>query len=104
MKKTAICLLTAFLVFALIFSLSWAQAGTEKKPAKKPAPAAVKNVDEGVCYGRHPEIQEVKGKGKHAKRLNCAVCHPDTAGHLSDSAQKPVTRLDLEFCGAPGTC
>jgi formate-dependent nitrite reductase cytochrome c552 subunit len=72
-------------VVFLVFSLALAQAGKEK-PAKKPAPAA--------------EIQELKGKGKHARGPNCSVCHPDSSAHLSDTAKKPVTRLDLEACGS----
>jgi len=98
MKKFAVWTLSALTAYFLAFSLAWAQAAKEKQPARKPAPAAVKNVDEGVCYGCHAEIRELKGKGKHAKGLNCAVCHPDTTSHLSDSAKKPVTRMDLEVC------
>jgi len=98
-RKFWIFLFCGLTALGLTFSPAWAQ-GAKEKPAKKPAPAAVKSVDEGLCYGCHTEIQELKGKGKHAKGLNCAVCHPDTSAHLSDSAKKPVTRLDPESCGS----
>ncbi len=98
MKRIAFCVLAACLAVALAFSFALAQK--EKKPVKKPPAPSVKSVDEATCYGCHPEIQALKGKGKHAKALNCAVCHPDTSGHLSDSAQKPTTRLDPAACGA----
>ena len=100
MKKIGICLLAAGVAVALGFSMALALAQQEKKPAQKPQPVTVKNVDEATCYGCHTEIQALKGKGKHAKGLNCAVCHPETSAHLSDSAKKPVTRLDPEACAS----
>ena len=98
-RKFWIVFFCGLTVLALALSPAWAQAGKEQ-PAKKPAPAAVKNVDEGVCYGCHTEIQQLKGQGKHAKGLNCVICHPETSAHLSDSAKKPVTRLDPEACAS----
>jgi len=98
MKKAWSILFSAFIVIAL--AVSSAEAQKEKKPAKKPQSVAVKSVDEAVCFGCHPEIQGMKGKGKHAKGLNCVLCHPATSEHLSDSAKKPATRLDPENCGS----
>ena len=97
MKRVGICLMAACVVVAVAFSLALAEKG--KKPGQKPQPPAVRNVDEATCYGCHTEIEALKGKGKHAKGLNCAVCHPETSAHLSDSTKKPVTRLDPESCG-----
>lgn len=98
MKKAWIIFICVFIVLAWAFSVG--QAEVEKKPAKKPKAAIVKKVDEAVCFGCHPEVQDLKGRGKHAKDINCALCHPETAGHVEDSAKKPVTRLDLESCGS----
>jgi len=97
-RKGWIVLFSAFIVIAL--AVSSAEAQKEKKPAKKPKSVAVKSVDEAACFGCHPEIQGMKGKGKHAKGLNCVLCHPATLEHLSDSAKKPATRLDPENCGS----
>jgi hypothetical protein len=98
-RKFWIFLFCGLTSLGLTFPPAWAQ-GAKEKPAKEPAPAAVKSLDEGLCYGCHSEIQELKGKGQHAKGLNCAACHPDTSAHLSGSAKKPVTRLDPESCGS----
>jgi formate-dependent nitrite reductase cytochrome c552 subunit len=97
-KKAGLIFVAVFLTLAIPFSLTYAQK--EKKPATKPKTQAVKSVDEATCFGCHTEIQALKGRGKHAKGLNCAVCHPDTSGHLADSATKPVTLLDPASCGA----
>jgi len=97
-RKGWIVLFSAFIVIAL--AVSSAQAQKEKKPAKTPQTVAVKSVDEAACFGCHPEIQGMKGKGKHAKGLNCVLCHPATSEHLSDSAKKPATLLDPENCGS----
>ena len=98
MKKGWIILLSAFIVMALAFSMAIAQK--EKKPAKKPKAVAVKGVDEAVCFGCHPEVQDLKSNGKHAQRVNCALCHPDTSDHMMDSSKKPVTRLEPEACAS----
>ncbi len=97
MKKAWIVLVCSLLIATLPFS-AW---GAEKKtvPAKKTQEATREKVDESVCFGCHPEVQELAGQGKHAKRVNCAVCHEKTSAHLGDSAQMPFTRLDPEVCG-----
>jgi len=97
MKKAWIVLVCVFIVLTWAFSVG--QAEVEKKPAKKPKAAIVKKVDEAVCFGCHPEVQDLKGRGKHAKDINCVLCHSETSGHVEDSAKKPFTRLDLESCG-----
>ena len=96
MKRIGVCLMAACVVVAAAFSLALAEKG--KKPGKRPQLPAVTNVDEATCYGCHMEIEALKGKGKHAKSLNCAVCHPETSVHVSDSAKKPATRLDPAAC------
>lgn len=98
MKKAGIILLGAFIVLFFSFSSSLAQAEKEKKPAKKTKAIASK-IDEATCFGCHPEVQALKTKGKHAKGINCALCHSEVAGHLADSGKKPLTRLDAEACG-----
>ncbi|MBM4333074.1 MAG: ammonia-forming cytochrome c nitrite reductase subunit c552 [Deltaproteobacteria bacterium] len=99
-RKIWMVVFSAFIVAALAFSA--AQAEKEKKPAKKSKSkaVAVKSVNEAICFGCHQEVQALKEKGKHAKGVNCALCHSETAGHLADSAKKPITRLDAEACGA----
>jgi nitrite reductase (cytochrome c-552) len=87
-----------FSLIVLIFFVSAAQAQSPK-PAKK-TPAVSPKVDAETCYGCHDQVRELMGLGKHAGRMNCAVCHLETAGHLNDLSQKPVTRLDLEVCGS----
>jgi nitrite reductase (cytochrome c-552) len=99
MKKWWIIL--GSLLVAVLWTFSPVLAEKEKKPArpaKQAKTAMVKSIDPGACFGCHPEIQQLAGKGKHAKAVNCAVCHPDTAAHMKDSAQKPVTRLDPQVC------
>ena len=96
-KKAWIILVSVFIVVAWVFSM--AQAEKEKRPAKKPKAAVLKKVDEAVCFGCHPEVQDLTGRGKHAQEVNCALCHSETSGHLEDSAKRPFTRLDLESCG-----
>jgi formate-dependent nitrite reductase cytochrome c552 subunit len=97
-KKGRVILLSVFIGMALAFSM--AQAQKEKKPAKKPKAVAVKSGDEAVCFGCHPEVQDLKSSGKHAQRVNCALCHPDTSDHMTDSSKKPVTRVDPEACAS----
>jgi len=96
MRKTWSVLFLAFIVVFLSFSI--AQAKKEKAVPKAKTPA-VKGIDEATCFGCHPEVQALKIKGKHAKGINCALCHSEVAGHLADSAKKPLTRLDAEACG-----
>ncbi len=91
-------------LISLLVAILWAfspvlAAEKEKKTTKKPKAMTIKSVDSGACFGCHTEVQQLTGKGKHAKGVNCAVCHPDTAAHMKDSAQKPVTRLDPQVCG-----
>ena len=96
MKKVWMVVLSALVVTSWAFSLALAEK--EKKPAKKPKTVAVKSIDESACFGCHLEIQQLMTKGKHAKEVNCALCHSETAAHMADSAKKPVTRLDAEAC------
>jgi formate-dependent nitrite reductase cytochrome c552 subunit len=98
MKKGGILLFAGFIV--MVLALSMAQAQREKKPVKKPKAVTVKGVDEGICFGCHPEVQTLVGSGKHVKGVNCALCHSETEAHLADSAKKPATRLDPENCGS----
>jgi nitrite reductase (cytochrome c-552) len=97
-RKGWVVLLSVFLVVGVAFSM--AQAQKEKKPAKKAKAVAVKSVDEAVCFGCHPEIQDLKSNGKHAQRVNCVLCHPETSAHVMDSSKKPVTRVDPEACAS----
>lgn len=96
-KKGLIFLFSALVALALAFSVAVAEK--EKRPAKKPKAVVLKKVDEAVCFGCHPQVQDLMGRGKHAKDVHCALCHSETSGHLEDSAKKPFTRLDFESCG-----
>ncbi len=98
MKKNWILYSLAFLILPLTFPE--AQAAKEHPPAKKPRQTAIRKVDAQICYGCHEQIKDLMGLGKHAARVNCAVCHLETSGHLDDISKKPVTRLDLENCGS----
>lgn len=97
MKKASIFILSIFILLAGIISL--AQAQRDKRPTEKPKAASVKKVDEVICFGCHSEVQGLMKRGKHAQKLNCALCHMGTTAHLADSAQMPITRLDPESCG-----
>ena len=98
MKKIWILYPLAFLILSLTFSGT--QAAKENPPPKKPRQIAVQKVDAPTCYGCHEQIKDLMEQGKHAARVNCAVCHLETSGHLDDISKKPVTRLDLENCGS----
>ena len=86
------------IMLAVIFSFSSGQAEPSKAAKKKLS--VPQKVDAQACYGCHEQIKDLMGLGKHAARVNCAVCHLETSGHLDDISKKPVTRLDLENCGS----
>jgi formate-dependent nitrite reductase cytochrome c552 subunit len=89
-----------FGLIALVLAFSPAQAQKEKAPPPKPKAAPAEKIDEGICFGCHSEIENLKTKGKHAKAVSCVTCHSNLKAHLDDTGKKPVTRLDLESCGA----
>jgi formate-dependent nitrite reductase cytochrome c552 subunit len=90
--------LAAALILALSFSPG--QAEKAKAPQGKVKSSTLPKVDPQTCFGCHGQIQDLMGLGKHASRVNCAVCHSETAVHLEDTSKTPITRLDPENCGA----
>jgi formate-dependent nitrite reductase cytochrome c552 subunit len=98
MKKGWIFVLLTFGIASWAFSL--AQAEKERKPFNKAKPAAVNSIDEAACFACHQEIQKLMSSGKHAKSINCVLCHPETSAHMKNSTEKPVTRLDPEACAS----
>ena len=98
MKKKWILVLFAFGIVSWAFSLALAEK--ERKPTKMPKAAAVNSVDEAACFACHQEIQQLMSNGKHAKEINCVLCHPKTSAHMKDSTKKPLTRLDPEACAS----
>lgn len=82
--------------FAVLFSLSLAPGEKAKAPGPKTRP--VKGVDEGICFGCHPEIQGLMARGKHQNKVNCAACHSQIKAHLDETGEKPVTNLSPEAC------
>jgi len=64
----------------------------------KPAGASPAKTDVKVCYGCHEPVKEFHASNKH-KGVSCASCHDGVDKHLSDSSQRPVTRMDPANCG-----
>ena len=64
----------------------------------KPAGASPAKTDVKVCYGCHEPVKEFHAGNKH-KGVSCASCHDGVDKHLSDSSQRPVTRMDPANCG-----
>jgi len=90
--------LFAVLGLAGAIGLALAAAGQTVAPKATTAPKApALNVAD--CTACHTEIETLHTKGKHA-RVSCSACHEKLAEHLSDSEKKPLTRTDLEACGA----
>ena len=87
-------------VAVLALSISSGHAEKAKGSQGKGRPANLPKVDPQTCFGCHGQIQELIGLGKHAKRVDCSVCHSETSAHLDDVSKMPVTRLDPENCGA----
>lgn len=61
------------------------------------SPAAT-SIDKADCFECHEEVEALHKGSKHAE-LDCGTCHSGTADHLKDSANRPVTDLELATCG-----
>jgi nitrite reductase (cytochrome c-552) len=67
--------------------------------AQHTKPASAEKINKDDCFGCHAEVEQLHKDSKHAK-LDCSICHSGTAKHLEDSANKPMTSLELSTCGA----
>jgi len=88
-----------FLPCAAVLALTlvaWQPAQVSAASHMKAEKAAKINKDD--CFGCHEEVQQLHKDSKHAK-LGCETCHSGTDKHLEDSANKPVTSLELSTCG-----
>jgi len=58
----------------------------------------IKYAGRDACADCHPDVVEVKNKGRHA-RLGCEACHGPLAGHVADSsAVQPVLPDTAVLC------
>ena len=93
----AVCVLVACIAFD---AMGWAAEGRYGTQAV-PKVTKEKPIASQACYACHDVIQELHGKGKHAK-VGCANCHSGLAKHIADPGPetRPVTDVSWEACGA----
>jgi nitrite reductase (cytochrome c-552) len=88
-----------FALLALLVLVPAWLISSDAAPVAAPAANPAEAVDGSKCYDCHELIKELKTSGKHAG-VGCEKCHAGTAEHLADSDKRPVTKVDLETCGA----
>ncbi len=98
MKKCAWRWLLPSVAVMAFTAITWLPAQSSASSHMKAAPAKAEKINKDDCFGCHAEVKDLHQGSKHAK-LDCGTCHSGTAKHLEDSANKPVTSLELSTCG-----
>ncbi len=91
-----VCVLVACVACGLS---GWTAEGRSAKPAAQKVKKE-KQIAPQECYQCHDVIQELHGKGRHAK-VGCSNCHSGLAKHVGEPGPetRPGTDVSWEACG-----